>query len=136
MQGLHLTDAFARYKAKLKNPNWAVSAISDDGAVVISCWAHYFRSAREGALLYVDSLSRWKGHNKAGNDLLREHLAEAFKEQLPVRLVIAHAAVPAAVEHGGDASKIKKTFSIKPELTGKVTKFDGDAFEIEFRRGT
>lgn len=43
MTDINLSEAFAQYGAKLVNHQWAVSAISEDGALVMSCWAHYFR---------------------------------------------------------------------------------------------
>jgi hypothetical protein len=36
-------EAFARLGARLANPQWAVSAITDDGALVVSCWQHLFK---------------------------------------------------------------------------------------------
>jgi hypothetical protein len=131
---MNFTTAFARYKAKLKNANWAVSAIADDGSVVISCWSHYFRSTKSGVLPYVDSLSRWNGSNVAGNNLLRTHLEQAVAQNLDVRLVIATTNDEAAVDRGDDASKLSNTFGVRTDLVGKVTQFDGDNFVIQFRK--
>jgi hypothetical protein len=132
MANLGFIEAFAKFGAKLDNPMWAVSAIANDGALVISCWAHYFKSGSSGIVRYVDSLSRWGG-NELGNKLLETHLSKAFAEKLPVRMVVATAENPDAVEREHDASKIKKTFHIR-DLVGQVTDFDGDHFVIEFRR--
>ena len=131
---MNFTTAFARYKAKLKNPNWAVSATADDGSIVISCWSHYFKPAKNGILPYVDSLSRWNGSNAAGNNLLRTHLEQAIADNLDVRLVIATTNDEAAVDRGDDASKLSNTFGVREDLVGKVILFDGDNFVIEFRR--
>jgi hypothetical protein len=38
------------------------------------------------------------------------------------------------VDSGADASKIKKTFHVRPDLVGRVSSFDGDNFIVEFRR--
>jgi len=38
MNELGYVEAFARLGAKLANPQWAVSAMADDGALVVSCW--------------------------------------------------------------------------------------------------
>jgi hypothetical protein len=56
MADLGFVEAFAKFGAKLENPMWAVSSIAHDGALVLSCWAHYFKGDGRGALRYVDSL--------------------------------------------------------------------------------
>ena len=130
MSKLTLTEAFAQYGAKLRNVQWAVSDIAD-GHLVVSLWAHKFRKAVNGMMPYEDQLSRWSG---AGNNLFRQHLEQAFRDQLPVRAVIVRAEDPEAVDRGVDASTIKKSFAVRPELVGRVSKYDGDQFVIEFRR--
>ena len=126
-------EAFSQLGAKLDNPMWAVSALTNEGAFVISGWAHYFRSGGKGVLLYVDSLSRWIG-NELGKKLLESHLSKAFAEKLPVRMVVATAEDPDAVEREPDASKIKKSFHVPQNQVGRITEFDGNHFVIEFRR--
>jgi hypothetical protein len=133
MRFVGLEDAFAKYKAKLKNPMWAVSAIADDGSLVVSCWAHLFGGGGKDVMRYTDTLSRW-GNNSPGNNLLREHLIAAHSQQLPVRLVIATAANESELAGVTDASKVKKTFHVKENVVGKVIDFDGDAFVMEFRK--
>jgi len=128
MSSLNLTSAFARFNAKLANPQWAVSAISSDGELVVSCWKHYLKGV-EGKLHYRDRLSRWSG-NSAGNNLLREHLNVALAEDLPVRLVIARTEATEIVDSGKDASQAPKTFGVREDLVGRVVAFDGDGFEI------
>ena len=130
MRKLTLTEAFAHYGAKLRNVQWAVSDIAD-GHLVVSLWAHKFRKAVDGIVPYEDQLSRWNG---AGNKLFRQHLEQAFRDQLPVRVVIVRAQDPEAVDRGIDASALKKSFSVRPELTGQIVEYDGDQFVIEFRR--
>jgi len=122
-------EAFSKFGAKLDNPRWAVSAIANDGAIGISGWANYFKSGGKGRLLYVDSLSRWVG-NELGNKLLNTHLSKAFEEDLPVRMVVATAEHPEAVEREPDASKIKKSFHARDDLVGRIAEFDGDRFVI------
>lgn len=126
---LNFTTAFARYGAVLKNAQWAVSAIAND-QLVISCWAQYLK-AESGCLVYRDRLSRWSG---PGNNLLKSHLDIAAGESLPIRLVIARSENPEAIDSGEDASKVKKSFSVRPELVGRLVEFDGDEFVIEFRK--
>jgi hypothetical protein len=58
-------------------------------------------------LVYEDRLSRWSG-NELGNALLRRHLDEAARSDLPVRVIIATAEDPDLVDRGSDASKTGK----------------------------
>jgi hypothetical protein len=132
MATLSYTEAFHAYGARLANPMWAYSAIAEDGAVVMSCWAHKLKP-RAGTLVYKDHLSRWKP-NPSGKNLLIEHLTRAREQELPVRLVIATTDQPDVVDRGEDASTIKKTFHIREDVVGKVTLFDGDNFVLEFRK--
>lgn len=123
MARLTYAKAFAQYGAKLRNVQWAVSAIAD-GHLVLSCWQFYFRR-----MTYVDRLSRFGG---PGSNLLRTHLEQAVADDPPVRAVIAYTEDRALIDAGQDASKVKKSFAVKPNWIGKVTAFDGDEFRIEF----
>ena len=130
MANLNMTTAFNRYGAKLSNAQWAVSAISKSGELVVSCWKHYL-SARDGKLIYTDRLSRWSG-NKPGNNLLRSHLEAAIKNKTNVRLVIAKSDDPATIDSGESASGTQNTFGVREDLVGQVSAFDGDEFVLEF----
>ena len=130
MADLNMTTAFNRYGAKLSNVNWAVSAVSNSGELVISCWKTYL-SSKDGKLVYTDRLSRWAG-NKPGNNLLRNHLEAAIKEQTNVRLVIAKSDNPATIDSGEPASGTQNTFGVREDLIGRVSAFDGDEFVLEF----
>ncbi|SDZ14035.1 hypothetical protein SAMN04487939_1182 [Lysobacter sp. yr284] len=127
------TECFASFGAKLPNPQWAVSALAEDGALVISCWSLYFDRPDAGTLRYRDRLSRWAG-NESGNRLLKEHLAQAVASSLPVRLVVATPVSREQIDAGRDASAVRKKFHTKPEVTGRVVDFDGDSFVIDFQR--
>ncbi|MFO0967740.1 MAG: hypothetical protein U0793_19435 [Gemmataceae bacterium] len=48
MAELKFTEAFAKYGAKLSNPQWAFSALASDGALVLSCWQHKIRIKNGG----------------------------------------------------------------------------------------
>lgn len=133
MANLGFVEAFAKYGARLKNTNWSVSAIAQDGALVVSCWQHFFRSAGHNVLRYEDRLSRWSG-NSLGSALLGEHLAAALEHGLPVRLVVASTPETDAVDQGHDASKVPKSFHIRDDLEGRVVVFDGDRFVMDFRK--
>jgi len=135
MSELGYVEAFARLGAKLANPQWAVSAIADDGALVVSCWHHLFRPAGRGVLVYEDRLSRWSG-SEPGNALLRRHLERAVAESLPVRAIVATAEDSDLVDRGSDASTTRKTFHIPEFGDGRVSAFDGDRYVIEFRKSS
>jgi hypothetical protein len=132
MGDLGLKQAFGRYKAELTNPMWQVSAIAEDGSLVVSCWTKYLVTEQK-MMRYTDRLSRW-GNNKAGNNLLKEHLTLALETQLPVRLIMARADNDSDLDGVVDASKIKKTFHVRDDVVGKVVTFDGDTFVVDFRK--
>lgn len=132
MAALTYTEAFRAFGAKLANPMWAYSAIAVDGAMVLSCWSHKLKLS-DGVLSYNDRLSRWEP-NTPGKNLLIRHLRKARDESLPIRLVVATTDQSDVVDRGEPADKIKKTFHVKAEVVGRVTLFDGDNFQIEFRR--
>lgn len=127
------TECFASYGAKLPNPQWAVSAIAENGDLVVSCWSLYFSWPDSETRRYRDRLSRWAG-NKNGNRLLRSHLEEALASHRQVRLVIATPVDRRGVDEGADASATKKTFHVEPDEIGVVASFDGDEFVIDFKR--
>lgn len=127
MRTLNLSDAFKFYGAIQKNPRWSMSAKAEDGSIVISCWEKFFSKG----MVYSDRLSRWEG-NRLGNAELRTLLQEAKDRDLPVRLIVAHLKDNAALDGVWDASEIKKRFSTRPDVVGRVTAFDGDTFTIIF----
>jgi hypothetical protein len=86
MSELKITEAFAKYGARLANRQWAFSAISDDGSLVLSCWQHKI-TIENGDWRYSDCLSRFK-RQAPGKNLLLAHLEQAHNEKLRVRIVI------------------------------------------------
>ncbi len=135
MANLGFIEAFAKFGAKPANSMWAVSAIADDGSLVVSCWAHHCKRGEKDVLLYSDCLARWNG-NKLGCNLLKTHLQQAVAENLPVRMVVATTTETTFVDNGHDASKVKKTFHVRQDLVGQVIFFDGDNYAIEYRRAS
>lgn len=127
MASLSFQNAFSRYGGKLKNVQWAVSALTER-ELIVSLWAHKIKNDG-GRWTYRDSLARWSG---AGRNLFAEHLAVACADQRPVRVVLAHTDDHDAVERGDDGKGIKKTFSVKLDRVGRVTLLSGDDFEIVF----
>jgi hypothetical protein len=132
MSHLGYADAFGQLGATLHNVQWSVCAENGDGDLVLSCWDHRFGKSMDGKIRYTDDLDRWRG---PGNAELRACLARAFEVGQTVRAVIAKADEPVSVETGADASKIKKTFSVKEDWYGNVTEFDGTHVVIEFKLG-
>lgn len=127
--GFGLVDAFRRNGAVLRNPQWSVSAIAEDGALVVSLWEHHFGRPQNGRITCKDSFARWSG---PGNNEFRRLVRQAYDEQLPVRVVMVHAEDPAAIESGADASKVGKTFSLKEDWVGRVSAITGDEYEFTF----
>lgn len=124
-----LSEAFARYGAKLKNVNWSVSAENSDGELVVSLWKHHFLKPKNNTISYQDRVSRWSGH---GNKEFRERIEKAYNQKQVIRVVIVRTNDVAVVENGGDASNLINEFYIKDNWYGNVTLWDGDNFEIEF----
>lgn len=123
---LTLSDAFAKFGAKPANRLRALSAIAEDGAVVLSCARPYFGRPGRGVLRYEDKLSRESG-DVQGTALLGRHLTLARDEDLPIRMIVAS---PKDAASG----KVGRSFHVRTDLVGKVTKFDGDHFIVDFTR--
>ena len=128
MSKLTLTAAFATYGASLRNTRWAFSPIAADGSLVISCWNHFFTV--DDHRRYQDCLSRWQTETP-GKKLLTEHLKLAVARNLRVRLVVATVDEPTK-DIKQEAGTLKKTFSVHPDMVGRVVEFDGDRFAIDF----
>jgi hypothetical protein len=123
MEKLKLADAYARYGARIPRGQPTLSAVAADGAVVISCQSPKFGRTRRDLLRYEDTIST----DEAGvrhKTALGQHLGLARDGDLPVRLVIV---TPAK-------GPSPRTISVRPDLVGKVTEFDGDHFVVDFSR--
>jgi hypothetical protein len=133
MSNLTVNEAFAQYGAKLVNRQWAVSSIAENGDLVMSCWSHYFKSPEKGTLRYSDTLSRWNT-NTAGNSLLKEHLASAFKDNTPVRIVFATTEDTGLVDSGLDVSAARKKYHVRRDIKGHIVSFDGNSYILDFKK--
>lgn len=121
---------FGRYGAKLVNRAWAVSALTDDPReLVVSIWQHNIDAAN-GRWVYDDSLARWQG---AGKNLLKEHLAVAYREDLPLRAVVATQHNRAEVLANPDKQP-RNTFEARFDWVGRVEQLDGDHFVLMFEQ--
>lgn len=123
-------ESFRAFNAELVNPQWAYSAKTADGSLVMSCWAHRLKLVT-GVLRYEDYLSRWN-INAPGKNLLKAHLHEGFENQLPVHLVVATAEDPTVIDRGETATGMRNSFHPKPDVIGRVVLFDGEDFALEF----
>jgi hypothetical protein len=123
VENLKLADAYARYGAKIPRGQPALSAIANDGTVVISCQAPKFARTRRDVLRYEDTLST-DDSGERHKTLLGQHLVLARDGDLAVHLVIV-------TPPKGPSPRI---ISVRPDLIGKVTEFDGDRFVVDFSR--
>jgi hypothetical protein len=121
---ISLVDAFGKFGAKPGNRVRGLSAIAADGAMVLNCSKAYFGHPARGVLRYEDRLSREPADSKE-TELLGQHLTLARDGALPVRMVVTSVA--------GDESG-SRSFHVRSDLIGKVVKFDGDHFIIDFTR--
>ena len=133
MSNMTVNEAFAQYGAKLVNRQCAVSSIAANGDLVLNCWSHYFKSAEKGTLRYSDALSRWKT-NETGVALLKKHLAEALKDNTPVRIVFATTEETALVDSGLDVSAADKKYHVRKDIKGRLVSFDGDQYVLDFKK--
>lgn len=122
---LNLVDAFDRFGARPSNRLRGRSALAADGALVLNCSQATFGHPARGVLRYEDKLSREPGDSK-DVALLGQHLALARDGELPIRMV-----VPCRTD---GAVRRSQGFHVRPDLIGKVVKFDGDHFVIDFMR--
>src|ERR1700716_31069 len=120
---LSLVDAFRAFGAKPNSRLKCASAMAADGAMVLNCSYAQFGHPARGVLRYEDRLSR-EPANPEESRRLSEHLTLARDGELPIRMVVT-----SRTEESGPRS-----FYVRPDLTGKVVKFDGDHVIIDFTR--
>lgn len=125
-----ISEAFAKFGATQKNVQWSVSSVNESNELVLSLWDQFFEKRGKGTITYLDRVSRWSG---LGNKEFTQNLVMAHEKNMPVRAIIAKSKQPDVVAAGGAASNLGNTFHPKLEWIGKITKWDGDGFEIEFR---
>jgi hypothetical protein len=129
LTGMNLTlvDAFGRFGAKPSNRLRGRSAMATDGALVLNCSQAYFGHPSRGVLRYEDRLSRDSDESSVVGLLLGQHLTLARDGDLPVRMIVASVA-------SNKSGTGTVGFHVRPDLIGKVVKFDGDHFIIDFTR--
>jgi hypothetical protein len=123
VENLKLASAYARYGAKVARGQQALSAIAADGAMVLRCHSGNFGRPQRDVLRYEDTISSDRSGTRR-KTLLGQHLVLARDGALPVRLVIVTA----------PKGPMPRIISVRPDLVGKVTEFDGDRFVVDFSR--
>ena len=131
MATLGISEAFARYHAVLRNPQWSVSAWAPDGSLVVSLWDHHYRKGVPGTMEFAGSADRWSGH---GNREFRENVAKAHAQKSRVRLVIVKTNETERVEAGEDGGQIEKEFFLREDLVGEVVEFSEGKYVFRFKK--
>ncbi len=125
---MRITEAFRQYGVELRNPQFTSSAVGGDPRqVVVSLWAHNFKSDRSH---YVGDTSLWKGQ---GKHFFRRHLQQALDEGLPIRVVVATSERPGEVT-AGNAARTHNDFEPDFSLVGQVASLNSNGFELMFER--
>jgi hypothetical protein len=126
MVNLKLVDAFAKYGATPAHRLHSVSAMAPDGAMVLGCSAARFQHPSPGVLRYEDSVS--SDPDRASEAAaLGQHLTMARGDNLPVRMIVI---VEKQQAEGGTTREVH----VRTDLIGKVIKFDGSHFIVDFVR--
>ena len=131
MRNLGFAEAFLTYGATLKNVQWSVCAEAPDGSLVVSLWEHHFLPPKDGRVVCRDRFDRWAG---AGNTEFRDRVSRALASNQRGRLVISHTGHPDRIQAGVNASTVRKSFSVKEDWVGRVSRIDGEEYEFEFVR--
>lgn len=127
MENLNLWDAFAKLGGKAENRLHSVSAMSQDGAMILSCATERFGHPAQGVLRYEDRLSR-DASRPVETRSLGEHLTLARDGSLPVKMIVITSKAAAVV------GKTTRSFHVRTDLVGRVVEFDGDHFVVDFVR--
>lgn len=122
---LSLVDAFRAFGAKPNSRLRCASAMATDGSMVLNCTYSFFGHPSRGVLRYEDRLSR-ETANADDSRRLGEHLTMARDGELPVRMIVT--------SRPDESGTGPRSFHVRHDLTGKVVKFDGDHFIVDFTR--
>lgn len=132
MHEINLMEAFASYKVKPSTRSR--SAVTSEGALVVSCWYAGFKKIDAEILRYEEDLTSYTGGLA---DALRAHVQEAMSGEYDVRLIVAvETGKPKTAEKKlpEAVGPTRKTYHARKDLVGHVTSFDGQRFVIDFRR--
>jgi hypothetical protein len=115
--------AFSSFGADSAGRRRPLSATAQDGSLVLVCRSRGFSRPGVGVLRYTAQLSEEKA-SVSLLSTLRTHLNDALSAGTEVRLVIETLATERT------ASRIH----VRPDLLGKVSEFDGNAYVVDFSR--
>jgi hypothetical protein len=115
--------AFSRFGASIAGQQRPLSAIAQDGSLVLLCQSSGFSRPDSGVLRYSGKLSESIAR-AAQVEALRLSLDAANAARTPVRLIIRTPGV-------GTASA---RIHMRADLVGSVAEFDGDAYSVDFVR--
>jgi hypothetical protein len=127
MVNLKLGEAFAKYGATPANRLHSLSAMASDGSLVLGCSAARFLHPSPGVLRYENTLSSDPDRAREAA-ALGEHLTLARGGNLPVRMIVIVDKPRPEGEGTG------REIHIRTDLVGKVMKFDGVHYIVEFVR--
>lgn len=80
---------------------------------------------------FTGSMNRWSGH---GNREFRDNVCRAYLEGATICLIVVRTDEIARVEAGEDASRIKKDFSVREDLVGRIVELDESRYVFRFVR--
>ncbi len=115
--------AFSRLGASSAGQQRPLSAIAQDGSLVLVCQSSGFSRPDSGVLRYSAKLSQTVAR-PAQIEALRLGLDAANSARTAVRLIIKTPGI------GGASARIH----MRADLVGSVAEFDGDAYSVDFVR--
>lgn len=124
MDNMNLAEAFALYGAEGPRRAPRMSALAQDGAVVLGCSSRRFSRPAAGVLRYEDTLSD-EGVTAEALRSLRAHLELALKDSLPVRMIVI-------TESATAGKPATRTVHVRQDLVGRVTNLDNERFVVDF----
>lgn len=122
MERLNLAEAYARYGAKLENRLRGLSAIAEDGSVVLTCETSRLGRPGIGILRFEGNISSGAPVARA-SALLGQHLTLARDDSRTLHPVIVT-----------PSTGRSRSIHIRKDLVGAVTSFDGDHYVVDFTR--
>jgi hypothetical protein len=127
-----LSEAYRSYRASPTNIMWSTIAICEDGSLAAAIWDDELTLDKETRILKHESrVSDWGGTGDGAGD--REWfrlLPQALANQTPIRLIVA--VRDKARDKAGRAKA--EDFDPRPDLIGRVKRWDGTHLIIEFAK--
>lgn len=115
--------AFSSFGADSAGRRRPLSGMAEDGSLVLVCRSSGFTRPGVGVLRYTAQLSAETAANSQVSTL-RKQLTDALSAGTEIRLVIETIATERSTAR----------VHVRPDLPGKVSTFDGDAYVVDFAR--